>query len=1686
MNQKMTSIVIVCAMLLMGITINIDSGAQGAFVNYQSVPWDSNFTPLDSAWDPAGDNCIVVGNDTSGLQSSAWHYYEPTDTWSQISEAGGYMSTPGNYAENQNSGISYPTIQGAIDAANEGDTIEVWAGSYTENIAVGIPLTLEGNGSYNTVIDGAGAGNVVTISVDGVEFSGFTVTNSGAGNSGILLFNSDNSQIHNNTAEGNGYGIRLEGSSNNIIRDNDVENNDVGMITTDSPEIKKMVGITGYGGMGYGTMFDMDPSGDNYEVVRSFTPAYEDGYSPQFGKLTQDIFDPSILFGMTANGGTYNEGVIYKVRTDGSDYEILHEFNGGTTDGGRPYDATLLQIGSTLYGMTYDGGISDAGVIFSIERDGTGFDILHEFSTGAGGNSPRGSLTYDGIRLYGMTYYGGAVFNYGVIFSMNLDGSAYTVLRSFSAPDGEYPYGSLILDMTTGTSLFGMARVGGSGYGTIFRISTDGSSFNVLHTFTALSTDGRYPYGSLIQDGLTLYGMTYQGGNALGNDGCVFKIQTDGSGFTLLHSFSTSGGGYYPYGDLVQSGGMLYGMTRYATGGTGMIFGVSTDGLTYNTLHTFTNSPDGAYPYGGLILDGATLYGATGNGGLNYGALFKINTDSSGYSIIHNFDGVEHEGTKPSGRMVQDGNTLYGVTEDGGAYGYGTFYKINTDYTGYTILHNFDYNTEGYPYASSVIQVGSTFYGMLYEGNTDDQGSLYKINADGTGFTILRDFEDWDGSYPSGYLAYSDPYLYGMTESGGMWGEGVLYRLRTDGTDFSVMAEFEYGSGSPAYPYFNGLVDGGSVMYGFSQNGGIFSRGCIFSIDKTTWFMDVLYSFTGDVDGSYPHGVPILDGGYLYGTASSDGDVVANDGTIFRINTDGTNFVVLHTFLPVDGSNPYQGLALDGNELYGMTGNGGAFNDGTIFKMDKDTTTFTVLHEFSSNPDGRNPNYNDITVVVIPAAQSMGNLIYHNNFIDNTQQAQDDLIPPPANSWHNGFADGGNYWSDYGGIDLTADGIGDTSYPIPGIASASDIWPWMRADGWKLPYTSFTSVAWDDVNERFWLCGEVSTDAQSCIYYIQNGTFDSMVAIEPPPFTVTALAPDNLGNILLAGNNLDSMFYFDPIAIAAYPVTEIGTGKMWGWNITDITFNPNDNRFYVVGNQMNQDKGVAFHTDTIPLDSGSDNCYLDTSAFISTPPGKLKSIEWNPARDYALVVGDGIYRMDYYDGNPGYELTWSEIDAGSAGITYSDVSWDTDGWNEAAISGDDNTFGSYWRYYHTNPQLQLGFTNGTASTGYSTCAMKPPSSPKWGLILGGSGALQINIEELDQSSTVSTSSINPNLYWVGFNDTAMNPMNNQVINPDSSFYITFEGNYSGGWDQLAMEIDMWYDFGFTGTNSIYPVETEFNRNKAFSLTYIPATSSCSVNYPNGPIMEFQTGSITDIVSIPHPTMPTHSTHRVEIEILLGAQMFAADGSGSMGIGPDYHSDPNIALDRANTWDFNVTMMDVGDPTKFNCTYGEFGVNKAISISITGNPGAEGTPGTNGVYLGSNTIEYSTNTDYWVNVSIPNLYLYGNEASPYFISADKLQVENTNGLSYLPLVSDIDAATYFSGPDLKWCVWGSSAGGALQAPGNGTTAHGPWGSNYNNYGSGDGSTTVEWYVDLPGALVAGTYEATISYSIETEG
>jgi uncharacterized repeat protein (TIGR03803 family) len=368
---------------------------------------------------------------------------------------------------------------------------------------------------------------------------------------------------------------------------------------------------------------------------------------------------------------------------------MLHSFD--DADGAWPYWALVQATDGNLYGVTPSGGTYGYGTVFKITPSGA-LTTLHSFCSGSGcpdGAGPEAGLVQaaDG-SLYGITVNGGA-YGAGTVLKITLSGTL-TTLQSFDYTDGSGPYTALV--QATDGNFYGTTCCGGAnGVGTVFNLTPSGT-LTTLYSFCSQSgcTDGRYPYGGLIQssDG-NLYGTTTEGG--ANGDGTIFKI-TSSSTLTTLYTFCSQGGctdGANPYAGLVQAtDGNLYG-TTYDGGAynNGTVFEISPSG-TLTTLYSFCSQSgctDGRYPYAALI--GATdgnLYGTTRYGGANAsGTVFKITPEGT-LTTLYSFCSQSGcaDGAYPYAGLVQNTNgKFYGITCGafcgGGTGGYGTVFSVS-------------------------------------------------------------------------------------------------------------------------------------------------------------------------------------------------------------------------------------------------------------------------------------------------------------------------------------------------------------------------------------------------------------------------------------------------------------------------------------------------------------------------------------------------------------------------------------------------------------------------------------------------------------------------------------------------------------------------------------------------------------------------------------------------------------------------------------------------------------------------------------------------------------------------------------------------------------------------------------------------------------------------------------------------
>ena len=369
---------------------------------------------------------------------------------------------------------------------------------------------------------------------------------------------------------------------------------------------------------------------------------------------------------------------------------------------------------------------------------------------------------------------------------------------------------------------------------------------------------------------------------------------------------------------------------------------------TFTSLFSFDYT-DGYGPAAALVqATNGNFYGTTDGGGANgYGTVFKITPTSGTLTTLYNFCSLAAcaDGSEPAGALVEATNgDFYGMTDGGGANGYGTVFKITPSGT-LTTLYSFDY-TDGYePYAGLIQATNGNFYGTTVYGGANNSslcldggcGTIFKITPGGT-LTTLYNFcsqgDCTDGAAPYGGLVQAtNGNFYGTTYLGGADGDGTVFEITPSGT-LTTLHSFDGADGDQTLAALVQATNGN--LYGTTAAGGASGYGTVFKITPSGT-LTTLHSFDG-TDGQTPEAalVQATDGNF-YGTTYYAGGA-NGDGTVFKITPSGA-LTTLHSFDGTDGADPGAALVQDTNgTFYGTTEVGGTSSDcsggcGTIFSL---------------------------------------------------------------------------------------------------------------------------------------------------------------------------------------------------------------------------------------------------------------------------------------------------------------------------------------------------------------------------------------------------------------------------------------------------------------------------------------------------------------------------------------------------------------------------------------------------------------------------------------------------------------------------------------------------------------------------------------------------------------------------------
>ena len=763
-------------------------------------------------------------------------------------------------------------------------------------------------------------------------------------------------------------------------------------------------------------------------TLYSFTGAMDGGNPNGLMQETNGNY-----YGTTQVGGSNNSGTIYQL-TPGGAVRTLYWFNTVSNGGYMPAVALAQGPDGELYGTARRGGAQGYGTAFKTTTNGVLTNLIN-FNYTNNGSLPSATMIQgaDGA-LYGTTTHGGT-YGDGVVFRLTTNGTLTTV-AAFNYTDGSEP--AELVQAANGI-LYGTTFGGGAnGNGAIFQLTTNGALAS-LASFN-YTNGGSLPYDGLVQtpDGNFL-GTTYEGG-AYGY-GTVFEVSAAG-GVTTIYSFTGGNDGGHPAAALIEGGdGNYYGTTAY--GGAyddGTVFRLAPDG-TLAALAQF-DGQDGANPEAPLVLgtDG-NLYGTTQNGGADgMGVIFRLNlnfpslqissqpSNQNAYLGANAVFSVAVIGNPPlfyqwklDGIKLKDGSGISGSTarvltiSNAGLGSVGVYSVLVSNAAGSVLSGDASLGVIYSPPqitmqpASQTLLVGGTAVfsvaavgdlPMSYQWqdngvNLTDGGQIsgsatstltitnlvetnagsysvivnnaiaiapvvspdavldvFAISRAGTTMADVYSFTGGDdGGVPNGLMPGSNGVLYGTTQNGGLYGDGTIFSLTTNGV-LTTLAAFDGTNG--AMPLDNLTQDTNGNLYGTTQLGGGNSAGTIFSMTPAG-ALTTLYSFTNNLNGINPSNALTLGSdGNFYGSAQNSSG--SGDGIIFRM-TPGGLVSKLYTFIGSSNGTTPAGALTQGadGDFYGLTGRGGAASIGNVFKMTPGGA-LTNLYSFTNGTDGFVPS----------------------------------------------------------------------------------------------------------------------------------------------------------------------------------------------------------------------------------------------------------------------------------------------------------------------------------------------------------------------------------------------------------------------------------------------------------------------------------------------------------------------------------------------------------------------------------------------------------------------------------------------------------------------------------------------------------------------------------------------------------
>ena len=367
---------------------------------------------------------------------------------------------------------------------------------------------------------------------------------------------------------------------------------------------------------------------------------------------------------------------------------------------------------------------------------------------------------------------------------------------------------------------------------------------------------------------------------------------------TVLHSFLGGTDGSYPAAGVIDQAGNIYGTTRYGgANGFGTVFKLTQSGgvWTETVIYNFAGGNDGDSPAASLVMDaGGNLYGTTRLGGpANAGTVFELLPAGSSWTekVLYAFTGGS-DGGSPQAAVTLRGNALYGTTPGGGAKGNGNVFELKQVNGTWEerVLYSFagGNNDGAYAYCQPVFDKLGNMYGTTASGGPNQEGTVFELQPTGKNWTetILHFFTgNSDGAnVDDGVIMDSAGNLYGLTLSGGQYSSGTAYEMINSNGTWTEQVLYSFTGGlDGGFPSAGLAIDKSGNLFGTAFNGGTNGFGTVFELTPSagTWTETVLYTFTGGNDGALPLSTPLVKGTHLLGTTVEGG--TAQFGVVFEV-----------------------------------------------------------------------------------------------------------------------------------------------------------------------------------------------------------------------------------------------------------------------------------------------------------------------------------------------------------------------------------------------------------------------------------------------------------------------------------------------------------------------------------------------------------------------------------------------------------------------------------------------------------------------------------------------------------------------------------------------------------------------------------------------------------------------------------